>query len=221
MSDAWGSEQALGWVRRFAAAVAEHKDELTALDAAIGDGDHGTNMDRGMRAVVAKLAAAAPADLGSLFRTVGMTLVSTVGGASGPLFGSFFLALSKAAADRASLDPPELLAAFEQGVAGVVARGRAQRGDKTMVDALMAAEEEWSRALGRGEGSSEALSAAAAGAAAGAEGTIPLVARKGRASYLGQRSAGHKDPGATTVALLLAAAAEEASGDRQLGGEGR
>ncbi len=213
MSDTFDLQSAYRWIEGFAEAVGAHKEELTDLDAAIGDGDHGTNMDRGMRAVMAKLGANSSADLGDLFKTVGMTLVSTVGGASGPLFGTFFLALGKAWPNKETLSADELLSGYSQAVAAVIARGRAERGDKTMVDALLAAQDAWEMALGGTSGDSETLSVVAAAAAEGAEQTVPLVARKGRASYLGKRSAGHKDPGAATVALMMAAAADARTGE--------
>jgi phosphoenolpyruvate---glycerone phosphotransferase subunit DhaL len=184
------------WVREFARLIAEHRLELTELDSAIGDADHGTNMERGMTAVLAVLAAESPATPGALFKRVGMTLISSVGGASGPLYGTAFLRMGTAAGDDDTVDPAKLLRA---ALDGVVARGKAAPGDKTMVDALTPAVE----ALEAGKSLPDALAAAEQGRDA----TIPLVARKGRASYLGDRSAGHQDPGATSVTLLLAAAA--------------
>ncbi|MGE5229944.1 MAG: dihydroxyacetone kinase subunit DhaL [Deltaproteobacteria bacterium] len=215
---------AVAWLRAFAAEVAARRDELTELDAAIGDADHGVNMDRGMQAVVAKLpdagaaanaagAGAAPA-LGPLFRTAGMTLVSTVGGAAGPLYGTLFLEMGKTAADRPALSAAEWAGVVDAGVAGVRMRGKAEAGDKTMVDALLPAAEALKAAAGSGAPLGDALRAAADAARGGMEATVPLVARKGRASYLGERSAGHQDPGATSSWLLLRTAAET------LGGEG-
>jgi dihydroxyacetone kinase-like protein len=196
------------WMRRFADLVAQHRDELTALDAAIGDADHGTNMDRGMSAVVAALDAAPPAAAGALLKQVGMTLVRTVGGASGPLYGTFFLRMAPAVGDGAGPVPDEaLVKAFRAGLDGVVARGRAEAGDKTMFDALAPAVDALDRELARSGDLSVALSAATAAAEAGRDATTPLHARKGRASYLGERSVGHQDPGATSAALLMAAAA--------------
>jgi len=200
------------WLRAFAAEVATRRDELTALDAAIGDADHGVNMDRGMQAVAARLAG--PADgpaqdvpLGPLFKTAGMTLVSTVGGAAGPLYGTLFLEMGKAAADRTTLTAAEWAGVVSAGVAGVQMRGKAEPDDKTMVDALLPAAEALRAAAGSGASLAEALNAAADAAEAGMQATTPLVARKGRASYLGERSAGHQDPGATSSWLLLATAA--------------
>ena len=194
------------WVRAFADAVAENEEVLTRLDSAIGDADHGANMTRGMKAVVAKLDEGPPAGPAALLKQVGMTLVSKVGGASGPLYGTFFLRMAVAVADADSLDNAGFATALRAGVDGVVARGRAEAGDKTMYDALAPAVDALDAALG-GEQVGGALQAAAAAAAAGRDATTPLLARKGRASYLGERSVGHQDPGATSAALLIAAAA--------------
>ena len=197
------------WLRAFSDAVTEHADELTALDSAIGDADHGANMRRGLKAVVGKLDAAGTSDTapGALLKTAGMTLVSTVGGASGPLYGTFFLRMGSAAGDATELGPTEFATALRAGLGGVVARGKAAAGDKTMLDALIPAVDALDAALADGAGLRDALRAAADAAAAGRDATVPLVARKGRASYLGERSAGHQDPGATSTALLLTAAA--------------
>ena len=189
------------WVTRFAALVQEHQAELTELDSAIGDADHGANMSRGMQAVLPKLeGAGTPADLG---KTVGMTLVSTVGGASGPLYGTFFLRLGASAGTAEALDAAALGAALRAGVEGVVQRGKAEPGDKTMIDAFTPALQAWDDAVSAGGDAAAAATAAAAAAAGGRDATIPLVARKGRASYLGERSAGHLDPGAASATLLL------------------
>jgi dihydroxyacetone kinase-like protein len=193
-------------VRAFAAAVAENEELLTRLDSAIGDADHGGNMARGMKAVVAKLDDAPATGPGALLKQVGMTLVSTVGGASGPLYGTFFLRMATAVGDGESLDQAAFAAALRAGVDGVVARGKAEAGDKTMYDALAPAVDALDAALG-GEDVAGALRAAADAAAEGRDATTPLQARKGRASYLGERSVGHQDPGATSAALLVAAAA--------------
>jgi dihydroxyacetone kinase-like protein len=194
------------WVRGFAAAVAEAKDELTALDAAIGDADHGINMDRGMQAVVQKLDADQPGDVPSLMKAVGMTLISKVGGAGGPLYGTLFLQFGQAAPPDA-MTPDDFAACLDAAVAGVQSRGKAEPGDKTMIDALLPAADALKGALADGSGFGAALAAAADAAEEGARATIPLVARKGRASYLGERSAGHQDPGATSSALLVRCAA--------------
>jgi dihydroxyacetone kinase-like protein len=195
-----------GWVRSFATLVAEHRDHLTELDAAIGDADHGSNMDRGMSAVVVALDEAPPATLGALFSKVGITLVSTVGGASGPLFGTLFLRMGTSFGEVGSATPAELAAALRAGLGGVVARGKPEPGDKTMYDALAPAVDALDRAVAEGQPLAAGLKLAAAAAAAGRDATTPMLARKGRASYLGERSVGHQDPGATTVALLLEAA---------------
>jgi phosphoenolpyruvate---glycerone phosphotransferase subunit DhaL len=191
------------WIAAFAGSVAEHQEELTRLDAAIGDADHGANLARGMKAVVAALDSEDPQTAGALFKRTGMTLVSTVGGASGPLYGTFFLRMSAAAGEVDALDKAAFGAALRAGVGGIVARGKAELGDKTMFDALAPAADAYDAADDLGG----ALQAAAEAAARGRDATIPLQARKGRASYLGERSVGHQDPGATSSALLLAAAA--------------
>jgi dihydroxyacetone kinase-like protein len=209
MSDAVALDRLLAWVRGFAVLIAENKEQLTRLDAAIGDADHGTNMDRGMTAVVAALDHGdAPADAAALFTKVGMTLVSTVGGASGPLYGTFFLRFAAAAGEVAELDPKGLAAALRAGLDGIVARGKAEAGDKTMYDALAPAVDALDVALEEGDDLETALRAACDAAEAGRDATIPMLARKGRASYLGERSVGHQDPGATSVALLVRTAAD-------------
>ena len=198
------------WLRRFAAAVAEHKAELVRLDTAIGDGDHGTNLDRGMRKVVEKLDGMDVTDIGATLKAVGMTLVSSVGGAAGPLYGTLFLQMGTSAGGRDSLDLEGWTAALDAGVQGVKMRGKAEPGDKTMLDALMPAVEALRGAVGEGTALPDALTRSADAAREGMEATIPLEARKGRASYLGPRSVGHQDPGATSSHLLLRAAAEAA-----------
>jgi phosphoenolpyruvate---glycerone phosphotransferase subunit DhaL len=202
------SVQALsGWIREFAAQVATNRDLLTQLDSAIGDADHGVNMDRGMSAAVAAMDAQPEATAAALLKQVGMTLVSTVGGASGPLYGTFFLRMATASGDVESLDAEALANAFRAGLDGVVARGKAESGDKTMYDALAPAVEALDAALASGADLAAALKAAATAAAAGRDATTPMLARKGRASYLGERSVGHQDPGATSTALLFSTAA--------------
>ena len=200
-----------GWVRGFAALVAENRDHLTELDSAIGDADHGSNMDRGMKAAVAALDDTRPTTAGAILSKVGMTLVSTVGGASGPLFGTFFLRLGGSLADSADISDQQLAAALRAGLEGVVARGKAEAGDKTMYDALAPATDALDNALSHGDSLDAALGRAAEAAAAGRDATVPMLARKGRASYLGERSVGHQDPGATTVALLMHAARDSLS----------
>ena len=206
----------VAWLLAYADALAANKDYLTELDSAIGDADHGINMDRGFQAVVAKLTAqltaqpAAPAegDIGATLKGAGMTLISTVGGASGPLYGTLFLGMAAAAAGKLELTVEEWIAAFEAGVAGVMRRGKAAPGDKTMIDCLAPAVDALKAAAAEGAGWGSALRGAEEAGRRGMEATIPLVARKGRASYLGERSAGHQDPGATSAHLLLAAAVE-------------
>jgi dihydroxyacetone kinase-like protein len=200
----------VAWLRAFAEAVAEKRAYLTDLDAAIGDADHGSNMDRGMQAVAGRLdgpSAGGSGGVGALLKLVGMTLVSTVGGAAGPLYGSFFLQMGKTAGEAVELSPAQWAAALEAGVRGVQMRGKAVPEDKTMLDALMPAAEALNAAAAAGLPLADALGRAAEAAEQGMKATIPLVARKGRASYLGERSAGHQDPGATSSWLLMQAAA--------------
>ena len=199
-----GYEQVTDWVRRFAAEIGERKGELTKLDQAIGDGDHGTNMDRGLRKAVEKLDTVDGEDIGAALKAVGMALVSSVGGAGGPLYGTFFLQAGQSTAGRSELDTDGFAAAVRAGVEGVQARGKAEPEDKTMVDALLPA----AAALAEGGDLGEASARAADAAEDGMRATTPLVARKGRASYLGERSRGHQDPGATSSALMMRAAAE-------------
>ena len=194
------------WIRSFALLVAENKDLLTDLDAAIGDGDHGSNMDRGMQAVVAALDDTTQVTASALFNKVGMTLVSTVGGASGPLFGTFFIRVGTSLGDMAEITLGQLATALRAGLEGIVARGKAEAGDKTMYDALAPAVNALDVAVSDGKDKADALKMALVAAESGRDATTPMLARKGRASYLGERSVGHQDPGATTVALLMAAA---------------
>ena len=196
------------WVKEFAATIAKNKEYLTRLDSAIGDADHGINLDRGMRAALAKLDGESGNDVGNLLKTVGMTLVSTVGGAGGPLYGTLFMQMGTAASGKEELAPEDWAAALEAAITGVQARGKAEPGDKTMVDALLPARDALRAALAGGTPLNEALRRSAGAAEEGMKATIPLVARKGRASYLGERSAGHQDPGATSSYLLLKTAAD-------------
>jgi dihydroxyacetone kinase-like protein len=196
------------WVRRFAGLIADERDHLTELDSAIGDADHGTNLDRGMKAAVAALDDLGPVGAGPLLTKVGMTLVSTVGGASGPLYGTLFLRMGSALGDVPEVAPEQVGVALRAGLEGVVARGKAQAEDKTMYDALAPAVDALEAGLHDGLGLEDALGRARAAAEAGRDATVPMLARKGRASYLGERSVGHQDPGATSVTLLVAAAAD-------------
>ncbi len=195
------------WIRAYAAEIAENRAELVKLDTAIGDGDHGTNMDRGMRKAVEKVDATEGEDIGALLKAVGMALVSSVGGAAGPLYGTLFLQMGTASAGREELDLAGWAAALEAGVGGVQTRGKAEPGDKTMVDALLPALEALRAAAADGSELGDALRRSAGAAEEGMKATIPLEARRGRASYLGPRSVGHQDPGATSAHLLLEVAA--------------
>ena len=197
----------LVWLRRSAQALREQREYLTSLDAAIGDADHGINMDRGFTAVLEKLPAVAEADVGTILKTVGTTLVSTVGGASGPLYGTAFLRAGTALAGKQELQPADVGVGLEAALEGIKARGRAQLGEKTMVDALAPAVDAFKARLAAGGTLNDALQAAGDAAEEGMKATIPLVATKGRASYLGERSAGHQDPGATSVTLFIRAMA--------------
>lgn len=204
-------DQLVDWLSRFRDLVNEKQSYLTELDSAIGDADHGSNMSRGMNAVMHGISAAeigaAPRAVDELFKSVGMTLVTSVGGASGPLYGTFFLRIGMTAGPVTSLDGAALSAALRAGLEGVVARGKAEAGDKTMFDAMAPALDALDETLGGGGDLVAAASAAFAAAETGRDSTEPLVARKGRASYLGERSSGHLDPGATSTALLFQALA--------------
>jgi len=195
-------------VRAAADVVAEHRAELVELDRAIGDGDHGENLNRGFQAVVAALDAGLPDTPGGVLKLVATTLIAKVGGAAGPLYGTAFLRASTVVSNEPELGAAQIVAALRAGLEGVQARGKAVEGDKTMVDALLPAVDAAGQA-GAGDVAS-VLSAAAEAAATGADATVDLVAHKGRASYLGERSAGHLDPGARSTALLLGAFAEAA-----------
>lgn len=196
------------WLNECGRVLADNKDYLTQLDAAIGDADHGVNMDRGFKAALTKLPTVADKDIGTVLKSVGMTLVSTVGGAGGPLYGTFFMQAGTATANKMELSVDEWATALEAAINGVVARGKASLGDKTMVDALTPALDSLKQAAANGTDLAEALRQSASAAEQGMHDTIPLVARKGRASYLGERSAGHQDPGATSSYLILKAAAD-------------
>lgn len=194
------------WMRTFAQQVETNKELLTELDAAIGDADHGANMDRGLKAVLVALEQEPPGTPSALFNKVGITLVSTVGGASGPLYGTLFLRFGVALGEDEPVSPARFAAALRAGLDGVVARGKAEPGDKTMYDALAPAVDALDAALAADQSWADALSRAVDAASSGREATIPMLARKGRASYLGERSIGHQDPGATSAALLVASA---------------
>lgn len=207
------AEKMGGALRHAAKVIAEHRDELVALDRAIGDGDHGENMMRGFNAFVAALDSSPPDQPGAVVKLLATRLISTVGGAAGPLYGTAFLRAATAMGDSAELTTDTVVTALAAARDGVVARGKAEPGDKTMVDALNPAVDAARAAAGPGASIATVLAAAADAAGTGAEATIPLVARKGRASYLGERSAGHLDPGARSSALLLRALADAAAGE--------
>lgn len=198
-------EQIIAWLVNTAEVLHQNKDYLTDLDAAIGDADHGINMDRGFQSVIQKMAEWEGADIGGILKSVGMTLMSKVGGASGPLYGTFFLRSGTAVASRQELAGEDLLKMLSAGVEGVVQRGRPVLGDKTMYDALAPALEALGSSLGYGDEAVTALGKAVHAAEEGMRATIPMQARKGRASYLGERSIGHQDPGATSSYLILKA----------------
>lgn len=201
-------EDTLHWFKHLARLLQENRDYLTQLDAAIGDADHGINMERGLQAVVARLPAATETDIGSLFKLVGATLVSNVGGASGPLYGTAFLRAGSALLGKHELSTPEYIVLLETAVEGIQARGRAHQGEKTMLDALTPALAAAREAQAAGLELAEVARRASEAAEEGMKATIELVATKGRASYLGQRSAGHQDPGATSSWLLLKSLAD-------------
>lgn len=194
------------WLERLDAVYAENKDWLTELDAAIGDADHGINMARGFAAVHQALEAEPPTEIGAALKLVAMTLLRTVGGASGPLYGTFFIKASVASAGIAELDPAALERVFRDGAAGIAQRGKAVVGDKTMIDAWDPAIQALARTRADGGSTAQMLAAAARAAEAGRDATLPLIARKGRASYLGERSRDHMDPGAASTTLMLQAA---------------
>ncbi|MGB4376165.1 MAG: dihydroxyacetone kinase subunit DhaL [bacterium] len=198
-------DQVVAMIEEMAAAMAQNKEYLTELDSAIGDADHGINMDRGFRKVLEKLPPVADKDIGTIFKNVAMSLISAVGGAAGPLYGTFFMQFGKIAAGKEELTANDIGAMLAAGLEGIKQRGKAVVGEKTMVDALEPAVEAYSAAADAGKDLVECLRAAVAAAEDGKKATIPLVAKKGRAHYLGERSVGHQDPGATSAELLLRA----------------
>lgn len=198
------TDSTAAWMRAFAQEIADHRQELVRLDTAIGDGDHGTNMDRGMRKAMEKLDATEAGNPGAVLKTVAMALVSNVGGAAGPLYGTLFLQLATAMGSSDEVDLSTYAEAWRGALRGVQNRGKAQPGDKTMIDALTPAVD----ALEQAQDLDQGLRDAAGAAEEGMRATTPLVARKGRASYLGERSAGHQDPGATSTYYLFKSAAE-------------
>jgi len=198
-------DQIVLWLRRVADVLEENKDYLTQLDAAIGDADHGINMDRGFKRVLGQLPKVEDKDIGSILKTTGMALISSVGGAGGPLYGTLFMRAGMAVDGKQELTPEDLVTLLRAAVDGVVQRGKAELGDKTMVDALLPALQAFQKAVEAGEDLDVALERAVAAAEEGMKATIPMLAKKGRASYLGERSIGHQDPGATSSYLILKA----------------
>jgi dihydroxyacetone kinase-like protein len=203
-----GKEEVLKWLEVLQQVYAENKQWLTELDSAIGDADHGINMDRGFTAVKAEMAARPPSDIRSVFQSVATVLIRSVGGAAGPLYGTFFLRAAAACAGKTEIEAADVVALFQVGIEGVQQRGKAAAGDKTMLDALLPALDAMRKGLEDGCSLAVILDAGAAAAHAGMLATVPMQARKGRASYLGARSIGHQDPGATSSSLLLQAAAD-------------
>ena len=201
-------QQVVDWLMRCGEVFSRERDFLTQLDIEIGDADHGLNMNRGFNKVVEKLPSVADKDIGFILKNTGMTLLSSVGGASGPLFGTFFIRAAQAANAKQSLDLAELHQMMQEGVEGVVMRGKAEPGDKTMCDAWWPVVESLGQSAQQNLSVSEALQLAADSAERAVESTITMQARKGRASYLGERSIGHQDPGATSVMLMMKTLAE-------------
>jgi len=204
-------DQFIVWIKDFAGVIAENKEYLTGLDSAIGDADHGINMNRGFQAVLAKLPAFENQDIGSIAKNIGMVLISTVGGASGPLYGTLFMQIGKETAGKLELTLNDWTSALDSAVNGVMMRGKANLGDKTMLDSLIPALNTLKDCSANGTSLADALSASEKAAEQGMLSTIPLVAKKGRASYLGERSAGTQDPGATSSYFLLKIAARALS----------
>jgi len=201
-------QQVVQWLEHTAAVLNDNKEYLTQLDSPIGDADHGINMSRGFKAVLGKLPSVADKDIGNILKTTGMALISSVGGASGPLYGTFFLRSGAASMSKEELNTEDLLQLFFDGVDGIVQRGRPQLGDKTMFDAWAPALEAMQAAFVNGDDVVAALRSMVTAAEQGMKNTIPLQAKKGRASYLGERSIGHQDPGATSSYLILKALLE-------------
>lgn len=208
------NEDTLHWLERIADVLRENAAYLTQLDSAIGDADHGVNMDRGFQAVRAKFLAMASMDSATQLKTVGTTLVSTVGGASGPLYGTAFLRASAAVANKQNLTAADVVALLDAFLNGIIARGKAHTGEKTMVDALTPALIAAKQALNEGLSLAELTARASSAAEEGMKATIPLLATKGRASYLGERSIGHQDPGATSSWLILRSLAEVCANEK-------
>ncbi len=200
-------ESLVAWIEALQEVYAENKEYLTQLDSAIGDADHGINLDRGFTAVRRKLSETKCEDMSAVLKTASMTLISSVGGASGPLYGTFFLRASAVCANKTELAEADIVAMVEAGLEGILHRGKARPNDKTMVDALTPAVNAMKQALAAGSGVKEILEKGVEAAEQGMTDTIPMLAKKGRASYLGERSIGHQDPGATSSYLMLKTAA--------------
>ncbi|MBC8161740.1 MAG: dihydroxyacetone kinase subunit L [Roseiflexaceae bacterium] len=196
------ADTVIRFIEGVAARLKQHRDELTQLDSAIGDADHGANLDRGFTAVLAKLPSVADKDIGTILKTTGMTLVSTVGGASGPLYGTAYMRAGTALVDRFEMNEHDLVLALEAALEGIQARGKAKRGEKTMIDAIAPGIDALKAALAAGSEPREAIRLGLAAVEGGVQDTIPLLATKGRASYLGERSIGHQDPGATSALFM-------------------
>ena len=200
------------WIEKSAAAMAENRKYLTDMDSPIGDADHGNNMDRGYKAVLEKMPDPDIEDIGSILKAVAMALISKVGGAAGPLYGTMFLQASKPLMGKTSMSKEDLAEFFDNAVAGVKKRGRSDAGEKTMLDSLIPAQNAYRKSLDEGKKLEDSLSDAVIAAEEGMKSTIPMIAKKGRASYLGERSIGHQDPGATSSYMLLKALLEAATG---------
>ena len=204
--------QIIAWLQVFAHVIEHHKEQLTELDAAIGDADHGINMDRGFKKITNILPSFADQDISSILKTVSMTLISSIGGASGPLYGTWFLRASKVTNGKQELTAADLLELLKSGLDGVIERGKAQLGDKTMVDVLSPAVTAFEQAIRNNSNTVVALQASVTAAEQGLKQTIPMLAKKGRASYLGDRSIGHQDPGGTSAYWMLRSLLEVVEG---------
>ncbi|MEA3376753.1 MAG: dihydroxyacetone kinase subunit DhaL [Chloroflexota bacterium] len=209
------TEDVLTCLHRMADVIEENKKYLTKLDSAIGDADHGINMARGFKSILKKASSAEDKDAGTILKTAGMALVSSVGGAGGPLYGTAFMQAGMAVAGKHELEGEDVLNALRSALQGVIMRGKASPGDKTMVDAITPAVDAMEETLQNGADTAKALEAAAEAARQGMEDTIPMLAKKGRASYLGERSIGHQDPGATSSYLLIQVMADMAHEKKQ------
>jgi dihydroxyacetone kinase-like protein len=202
------NQDTLRWLEKIADVLHENAAYLTQLDSPIGDADHGTNMDRGFSAVRGKFPTMETMDIATQFKTVGTTLVSTVGGSSGPLYGTAFLRAGGVVAGKTELEAADVVALLDAFVGGIIARGKAHTGEKTMIDALVPAVDAAKNALSQNAGIAELTVQAANAAEEGMKATTPMLATKGRASYLGERSIGHQDPGATSSYLILRSLAD-------------